>query len=87
MSSACVAESTDGHEHTADVIEYVGICVRGHQRRGLVCGACARPLRERGPAAVTCAECPDEDPRPRVLIAADLWDKLTPEERPVSLGD
>jgi hypothetical protein len=67
MSSACGAESLDGHEHTDDAVEYVGVCVRGHQRRGLVCGACARP--------VTCAECPDDDPRPRVLILADLWEE------------
>jgi len=62
----CQAESLDGHEHTGDLTGYVGICVRGHERRGLVCGACARQQRDRGPAAVTCAECPDDDPRPRV---------------------
>jgi hypothetical protein len=73
---SCQAESLDGHEHTEDVAEYVGICVRGHQRRGLACSACARQLRERGPAVATCAECPDDDPRPRVLIPADVWDEL-----------
>ena len=73
--STCQAESLDGHEHTGDLTEYVGICVRGHERRGLVCGACARPLRDRGPAAVTCAECPEDDPRPRVLVPAEVWDE------------
>jgi len=78
--SACQAESLDGHEHSEDVTEYVAICVRGHARRGLVCGACARPLRHRGPAAVTCAECPEDDPRPRVLIPANDWDAIVSEE-------
>jgi hypothetical protein len=78
-TTACIAESLDGHEHTDDTVEYVGICVRGHERRGMVCGACVR-YRRRGPAAVTCAECPDDDPRPRVLIPADLWDELAAKE-------
>ena len=73
----CQAESLDGHEHTDDAIEYVGICVRGHERRGLVCGACTRQLGQRGPAAVTCAACPDDDPRPRVLVPAGLSDSLS----------
>lgn len=75
--STCQAESLDGHEHTEDVTEYVGICVRGHERRGLVCGACASQ-RGRGPSAVTCAECPDDDPRPRVLVLAEVWDEHRP---------
>ena len=74
--STCVAESLDGHEHTDEVAEYVGICVRGHERRGPVCSACSRCQSQRGPAAVTCSECPDDDPRPRVLIPADMWDSL-----------
>lgn len=73
--SACIAESLDGHEHNDDVIEYVGICVRGHQRRGPICSACARLLQMRGAVAVTCAECPDDDPRPRILVPADVWDE------------
>jgi hypothetical protein len=78
----CQAESLDGHEHAGDAIEYVGICVRGHERRGLVCSACTRCQRERGPAAVRCAECPEDDPRPRVLIPADMWDDaVAGEER------
>jgi hypothetical protein len=76
--STCQAESLDGHEHTGDLAEYVGICVRGHERRGLVCGACARPLRDRGPCAVRCSECPDDDPRPRVLVLAEVWDEYRP---------
>jgi hypothetical protein len=72
----CQAESVDGHEHSADLAEYVGVCVRGHQRRGRVCGACARPLR--GPGVVRCAECPEDDPRPRVLVLAEVWDEFTP---------
>lgn len=71
--TACEAESLDGHAHTEDVAEFVGICVRGHQRRGWVCSACSRQ-RLRGPGAVSCTECPDDDPRPRVLIPADMWD-------------
>jgi hypothetical protein len=78
--TACQAESLDGHEHTEDVTEYVRICVRGHERRGLVCAACARPLRDRGPAAVTCAECPDNDPRPGVLVLAEVWDEFNLNE-------
>lgn len=74
-ASRCQAESLDGHEHSEDVTEFVGICVRGHERRGLVCGACARPLRDRGPAVVTCAECPEGDPRPRVLMLAEVRDE------------
>jgi len=72
--SACEAEPLDGHEHTDDAFEYYAVCARGHERRGLVCGACARVLPGRGPAAVTCADCPEDDPRPRILIPADLWD-------------
>ena len=78
--SACQAESLDGHEHSEDVTEYVGICVRHGERRGMICAACARPLRTRGPVAVRCAECPDDDPRPRVLIPADDWDEMASEE-------
>ena len=77
--STCQAESLDGHEHTGDLTEYIGICVRGHERRGMVCGACARPLRDRGPVAVTCSECPDDDPRPRVLVPAEIWDAYRPD--------
>ena len=76
QGTACVAEPLDGHEHAGDLIEYVGICVRGHVRRGLVCVACAPSAVRGGPAAVTCAECPDDDPRPRVLIPAERWDEL-----------
>jgi len=72
--SACVAESLDGHEHTEDVTEYIGLCVRGHQRRGLICSACARPSLTRGPAVVTCGDCPQDDPRPRVLIPVGMLD-------------
>jgi predicted amidophosphoribosyltransferase len=78
--SACEAESLDGHEHTGDVTEYVAVCVRGHERRGLVCSACARPLRHRGPTVARCAECPDDDPRPRILVPAEDWDALASEE-------
>jgi hypothetical protein len=83
--SACVAESLDGHEHTDDAVEYVGICVRGHERRGMVCSACVR-YRRRGPAAVTCSECPDDDPRPRVLIPADMWGTAK-TEHPEAFGE
>ena len=78
--SACVADSLDGHEHTDETAEYVGICVRGHERRGMVCTACASQ-RGRGPAAVTCAECPHDDPRPRVLIPAGMWDDAVAGEK------
>jgi hypothetical protein len=86
--STCQAESLDGHEHTGDAIEYVGICVRGHERRGLVCGACTRQLRGRGPAAVTCGECPGDDPRPRVLVPAGMWDMVAaPETSATTAGE
>lgn len=70
----CQGESLDGHEHSGEPREYVRICVRGHERRGWLCPACATPLALRGPGVVTCAECPEDDPRPGVLIPADEWD-------------
>lgn len=71
--SACEAEPLDDHEHLDDAVEYQAVCVRGHVRRGFVCSACARVLPGRGPAVTMCAECPDDDPRPRILIPADVW--------------
>ena len=82
--SACQAESLDGHEHTDDAIEYFAVCVRSHERRGLVCSACARVLPGRGPAVTTCADCPDDDPRPRILIPAELWDAAVAQEAATS---
>lgn len=75
MALTCQATSLDGHPHEGALTEYVGVCVRGHERRGWVCEACAGPGPDsvRGPRAVRCAECPDDDPRPRVLVPAGIW--------------
>lgn len=81
--TTCQAERSDGVPHADDAVEYVAICVRGHQRRGFVCSACSRVLPGRGPAAVTCAECPEDDPRPRVLIPAGVWDEQAGLQEPL----
>jgi hypothetical protein len=72
----CDGEPRDGHEHQGEPQEYVRICPRKHERRGWLCPACARLLGARGPAAVTCGECPDDDPRPGALIPAAEWDAV-----------
>ncbi len=73
VGHACEGESLDGHQHQEEVREYVRICARNHFRRGWLCGACARPLYHRGPGVVTCAKCPEDDPRPGVLMLASEW--------------